>query len=132
MEINFKEMLEQVSDKVKSMANTDTVIGEAFELGAYKCKPVIKVGVGFGSGSGSCGPSSHKSKADSSGTGAGAGIGIAPVGFLVSKGDDIQFIPAGNKGGLSTLFEKMPEIMDKCIAYKKEKEEGTETDKKAK
>lgn len=125
MDSNFKEILEQVSEQVKSMANTKTVIGEEFELGEYKCKPVIKVGLGFGSGSGQVQGSHHqkfKNKGDGNGTGAGGGVGIAPVGFLVSKGDEIQFISSGAKGGLSTLFEKMPEMMEKCMDYCNDKD----------
>ena len=120
MEINFKEVLNDVSDKLKSMANTETVVGEEFELGNYKCKPVIKIGMGFGSGSGT--GQNPKNKADGTGVGAGAGVGIAPVGFLVAKGDEIHFVSANQKGGLSTLFEKMPEMMEKAMDMKKEKE----------
>ena len=129
MEVNFKEMLNEVSEHVKSLANTSTVIGEEFELGDYKCKPVIKVGLGFGSGGGT--GDDHKSKCNGTGAGAGGGVGIAPVGFLVTKGDEIQFIASNHKGGLSTLFEKMPEMMEKCMDYKKEKEEmSAEKEKK--
>ncbi len=120
MEVNFQDMLNQVSDKVKSMANTQTVIGEEFELGKYKCKPVIKVGVGFGSGGGN---GEHpKNKTQGTGGGAGAAVGVSPVGFLVADGNDIKFISSTQKGGLSTLFEKMPEMMEKAMDMKEKKE----------
>jgi len=123
MEMNFQEVLNQVSDKVKGMANTDTVIGEEFQLGNYKCKPVIKVGLGFGSGSGK---GNHPKYKNGTGTGAGGGVGISPVGFLVTKGDEIQFVASNQKGGLSTLFEKMPEMMEKVMEMKKEEDKKAE------
>ena len=45
-------------------------------------------------------------------------MGIFPVGFLATKGDEITFIPAGNKKGIHTLFEKIPDIVDKFTEMK--------------
>lgn len=117
METNFESLLNTVSEKVKGMANTETVVGEEFILGEYTCKPVIKVGLGFGSGSGD-GTNKHKG---GQGLGAGGGVGIAPVGFLVARQGEINFIPAGNKG-LSGFIDKMPDLMEKAMEFKKEKE----------
>ena len=52
MNLPFDEMIKQITDFMKTEAKTETVMGEPFELGAYKCVPVIKVGMGFGSGGG--------------------------------------------------------------------------------
>ena len=52
MEINVEELLNKVSEQVKSFAKTDLVIGEEFQMGEFTCKPVIKIGTGFGSGVG--------------------------------------------------------------------------------
>lgn len=52
MELHFEELLGKVTDFIKSEAKTETVVGEQFELGEFKCVPVIKVGMGFGSGGG--------------------------------------------------------------------------------
>lgn len=120
METNFESLIEKLSEKVKGFANTDTVIGEEFKLGDFTCKPVIKIGVGFGSGSGE-GDSNAKHQGHGKGTGAGAGVGIAPVGFLVSKGGEISFIPASGKKGLDSIFEKVPDLMDKVMEMKEKK-----------
>lgn len=119
---NLESVLDTVSEKLKGMANTKTVVGEEFVLGDYTCKPVIKVGLGFGSGGGDGeSPSRHK-KGKGTGYGAGAGIGIQPIGFLASRGDEIKFIPANNKKGLDSFFEKVPNIMDKVFEMKKQQE----------
>ena len=52
MEVNIEELLDKVSNHVKTLASTETVLGEEFKLGDYTCRPVIKVGTGFGSGAG--------------------------------------------------------------------------------
>lgn len=117
--MNFEEMLDKISESVKSFANTDTVIGEEFKIGEFTCKPVIRVGVGFGSGGGS--GDDPKKKVAGSGGGAGAGIGIAPIGFLVAKGEEISFIPADKKSGLASVFDKVPDLVERIIEKTKEK-----------
>ena len=121
MNLHFEELLNQITDFIKAEAKTDTVVGEQFELGEFKCVPVIKVGMGFGSGGGEgIEPKSVKRE----GVGAGAGIGIEPIGFLVTRKEEITFLEAGKAHGLSAAFEKMPDMIEK-IYSKKEKEEVT-------
>jgi len=119
MNLHFEELLGQITEFIKSEAKTDTVVGEQFELGAFKCVPVIKVGMGFGSGGGE--GIEAKSK-KSEGMGAGAGIGIQPIGFLVTKDEEISFLEAGKTHGLAAAFEKVPDLIEK-IYDKKAKEE---------
>ena len=132
MENNFEQVFEKVSSSVKEMVNTDTILGEEFKIGDFTCKPVIKVGVGYGTGKGE----GHHPKArqEGHGQGAGAAMGIAPVGFLVAKGDEISFIPADQKKGLQAIFEKVPDLIEKIMDMKerKEKEKDKEEDKKSK
>ncbi len=52
MGINIESLLDKESDHVKSLASTETILGEEFTLGEFTCRPVIKVGTGFGSGAG--------------------------------------------------------------------------------
>lgn len=127
MEINVEELLNKVSEQVKSFAKTDVVIGEEFQMGEYTCKPVIKVGTGFGSGVGADNRSKGGSKGESGG--AGAGIGVIPVGFLVTKGDEISFISADRKSGLSSLLEKVPDLVEKVADMKEKREEKKEEKK---
>ncbi len=132
MEINVEALLDKVSDHVKSMANTDTILGDEFIIGEFTCRPIIKVGTGFGSGL-SAGDY-HKSNKSGSGGGAGAGIGIAPVGFLVTKGDEISFIPSDKKTGLSALFDKVPDLVERITEMKdrEQKQEKKEEKKEEK
>ncbi|MBT8311017.1 MAG: sporulation protein [Flavobacteriaceae bacterium] len=102
---------------MKEEANTDTVVGKQFDLGEFKCVPVIKVGMGFGSGGGEgMQPKSGKGQ----GAGAGAGVGIEPIGFLVTRGDQISFLESGKTHGLAAAFEKVPDLIE-SIAEKRMK-----------
>ena len=129
MDINIEALLDKVSEHVKSLASTETVLGEEFKLGEFTCRPVIKVGTGFGSGTGS--GIDPKTKNQGSGGGAGAGIGVVPLGFLVTKGDEISFIPSDKKTALSSLLDKVPDLVEKVADMKnKEKEEKEEKKEK--
>ena len=121
MEFNIEELLNKLSEHVGNLARTETVIGEEFKFGDFICKPVIKVGTGFGSGVGSGEHPKMKKKGEHGG--AGAGLAIVPLGFLVTKGDEISFIAVDRKRGLTTLFEKVPDLIEKMADMKEKKEE---------
>ncbi len=116
MEMNFEELLEKVTRFIQSEAKTETIIGEPFELGEFKCVPVVKVGMGFGSGGGE-GANPRHGKGSSGGV--GGGIGMAPIGFLVTQGSEISFISTEKSSGLSSVFEKVPDLIDKLMDKKK-------------
>lgn len=121
MELHFEELLGKITDFIRSEAKTETVVGEQFELGQFKCVPVIKVGMGFGSGGGE-GIEAKGKRGE--GMGAGAGVGIEPIGFLVTKDDEISFIEAGKAHGLAAAFEKVPDLIEKISANKAKASQG--------
>ena len=128
MDIRVDELLDKVSEHVKSIASTDTILGDEFTMGEYTCRPVIKVGTGFGSGTGTGDDSKRKSSG--TGVGAAAGIGVTPVGFLVAKGAEISFVPSDRTAGLATLLEKVPDLIEKVAEMKKKKGEKEEKEDK--
>ena len=115
MQTNFEEVLTKVTDFLKSEAKTETVIGKEFSLGEFTCVPVIRVGLGFGYGGGE---GEDDKKSHGGGSGAGAGIGVEPLGFLVTRGTEISFVPTRNSKGLAAAFEKMPDVLEKFLAGK--------------
>jgi uncharacterized spore protein YtfJ len=130
MEVKIEDLLDKVSGHVKDLSDTKTVLGEEFTLGEYTCRPVIKVATGFGSGTGT--GDDPKKKAKGTGTGAGAGIAVVPAGFLVAKGSEISFIGADKKSTLSSLFEKMPDLVEKVAEMKNREATGEKEEKKEK
>jgi uncharacterized spore protein YtfJ len=122
MVLHFEELLKQITEFIRTEAKTETVVGEQFKLGEFICVPVIKIGMGFGSGEGEGIEKKTKTKTGY-GMGAGAGMGIEPLGFLVTKGEEISFIEAGKAHGLAAAFEKVPDMIEKIYENKgKEKE----------
>lgn len=117
---NLNEMLGKMTEFLKSEAKTETIIGEQFKLGEYTCVPVMSIGLGFGGGGGE-GKGNAKNQGEGEGTGAGgaAGLGMGPVGFLVTRDNDIQFIPARSSKGLSAVFDKLPDLMEKFMEKNK-------------
>lgn len=129
MEFNINQLLDKILNQLQKEVNTDTIIGKEFQLGEYKVVPVMQVGMGFGGGIGNGNPSrKNGSESSGAGGGAGGGFGIKPVGFLISRGDEIKMLPASGSKGLSLMFEKLPDIMEKAIELKfgKREEKGNE------
>jgi len=120
MELHFEELLSKITEFIKTKANTETVVGAQFDLGEFKCVPVIKIGMGFGSG---VGEGSQPKTGKGEGMGAGAAMGIQPIGFLVNKGDQITFLEAGKTRGLAAAFEKVPDLIEKLASKKLEAED---------
>jgi uncharacterized spore protein YtfJ len=129
MDINIEGLLDKLSGHVKDLASTETILGEEFKIGEFTCRPVIKVGTGYGSGAGE--GDDPKGKNKGGGGGAGAAIGITPLGFLTTKGDEIFFIPSEKKTAISSLMEKVPDLVEK-VAEMKNKEEKKEEETKGK
>ena len=116
MEMHFDELLEKITNFIQNEARTETVIGDAFKLGEFECVPVIRLGMGFGSGGG--GGNAPKN-AQGEGGGAGAGMGIEPIGFLVTREQEISFIGVSKSSkGMAAAFEKVPDLVEKIMTAK--------------
>ena len=113
---NLNELLGKVTEFLKSEVKTETLVGQQFKLGEFTCVPVIAAGMGFGGGGGE---GNDKTKGEGTGAGGGAGIGMTVVGFLASKGSEIQFIPTKTSHGLSVAFEKLPDLLSKYMEQNK-------------
>lgn len=118
---DLNEMLGKMTDFLKSEAKTETIIGQQFTLGEFTCVPVMTLGLGFGGGGGEGkGGAKNAAEGEGAGAGGGAGLGMGPVGFLVTRGGEIQFIPSRSSKGLSAAFEKLPDLIDKYLDKNKE------------
>lgn len=120
MPFNLDETVKQLTELLKTEAKTETVVGQSFQLGEFTCVPVIKfgMGVGYGGGEGT-GRQDGKGQGEGTGGGAGGGMGVEPIGFLVTRGDQISFISTKTSKGLSAVFDKVPDLMEKMIDKKK-------------
>ncbi len=127
MAFNLDETVKQLTDFLKTEANTETVVGQSFQLGEFTCVPVIKFGIGIGYGGGEGhGDANEKGKGEGTAGGAGGGTGVEPIGFLATRADQISFIPTRSGKGISAVFEKVPDLLEKMLDKKRtEKAEAT-------
>jgi len=118
MNTNMQDVIQKLTEFLKNEVKTETIIGKEFKLGEFSCVPVMSIGLGFGGGIGE-GTGTTEKAPKGEGVGGGAGMGMAPVGFLVSRGDQIQFIGTKGHGGFASAFEKLPELLGKYFESKK-------------
>ena len=102
-----EQILKTILDEVKTIAKTETIIGEPINIANNTVIPVCKICIGFGGG---------------------GGVKIDPAAFIVVKGEEVTVM--GTKPGrLESLVESVPGIIEKikeareAKKAKKEKEE---------
>ena len=148
----MSEVIKETIDKIKSIADTKTVIGDPISLvDGITIIPVSKVSVGAGIGGGEYGTKKNKKKennevttTDNFGGGGGTGITVTPVAFLVITSDgEAKILNIGeNTGylgntivgavnGIDAALAKAPEIIDKVKFLFKSKKKDEEKDSKA-
>lgn len=115
---NLNDVIGQIADFLKSEARTESIIGQQFQLGEFTCVPVMSLGLGIGGGAGGGKAATGPQANEGAGSGGGAGLGLGPVGFLVTRGSEIQFIPTSASKGLGAIFEKMPDLVSKFLEKK--------------
>ncbi len=112
MDANIEGLMDKITSFIKAEARSETVVGDPFTLGEYSCIPVIRVGMGFGTG---LGEGDAPNAGHGEGGGGGAGMGIEPIGFLVSRGEEISFVSTKTNRGLAAAFEKVPDLLAKYL-----------------
>ena len=117
---NLTDAVKEAIEKIRSMADTKTVIGEPISIaGKTTVLPVSKVSIGLGLGGGEYGKSAN------TGSGGGTGLTVTPVCFLVIDNetgyDSLGIISAVN--GIDRALDKAPDIIDKVKVLFKKKED---------
>lgn len=136
-EMPISQMIETALSKIRSVADSGTVIGEPIHLNeSVVVLPFSKVSVGFAAGGGDYSGKKPETAAKTHFAGGnGAGISVTPLGFIIVNGTDVQVVDlkapvaaaaeAGNNGvskaieGVNTLIDKLPEIIAKIKGLKK-------------
>lgn len=146
-ESSLNQIIETALGKIRSVADSNTVIGEPIRLNdEVVVLPFSKVSVGFAAGGADYVP---KHGADLNATsfagGNGAGVSVTPIGFVVVKGTEVEVVnlssPLGDENssmlkiveGINALTDKIPEIIAKHKEKKKEqkKQESEEKGKQS-
>jgi uncharacterized spore protein YtfJ len=122
---HIKELLELVTGKLETVAQSDAVVGEPIELGGVTLVVLTRISVGFGMGGGEgegqgFGPGQRAGKKTANGPqgkgvggGTGGGAKVRPVGVAIFSADGVEILPIKDKKGLlDRLFDKVPELVD--------------------
>ena len=114
---DFGELLSLSMDKIRSIADTKTVIGSPIEVsGNLTVIPISKVSMGIATGGVDYG-TRKTSYPQNFGGGGGTGLSITPVAFLtVGRDADVNLIhieASSDVDKITNIIEHSPEIIEK-------------------
>ena len=121
----IKGIMDVTMDKIRAMADADTIIGKEIKLdNGIVIIPISKVSFGFASG-GSDFPS--KTNKELFGGGAGAGISVTPTAFIVINNNDVRLLQISKKADATDkAIDMLPALFDKVTAlFKKDEDKPT-------
>ena len=121
----IKGIMDVTMDKIRAMADADTIIGKEIKLdNGIVIIPISKVSFGFASG-GSDFPS--KTNKELFGGGAGAGISVTPTAFIVINNNDVRMLQISKKADATdNAIDMLPALFDKITAlFKKDEDKPT-------
>lgn len=117
----LNELMNAAMDKVRLMADANTVVGEPIVAGEVTLIPISRVSVGVGvGGSDFVSKNQKRPEADNCfGGGTGAGMNIDPIAFLVVRGDTVRVLPMlpPADGALGRVVDMVPELVDKLTDF---------------
>ena len=119
----IEALVKTVLAEMRTLAKTETVIGQPFTLEGVSIIPVTRLSIGFGAGGG------KGVKDQGEGEATGGGATIEPVAFFVVRGDDVELISINQKDPQwAKAVRLVPQIIEKVkeMASKKEHPEPQE------
>ena len=113
---NISELIQSSMDKIKSIVDSSTVIGEKVVTDdGSSIIPISKVTVGYVVGGGEYSDSAKQKGANRFPMtgGSSGGISVTPVGFLVETDGDVTYISVENKTAFQTVLNMFNAVMSK-------------------
>lgn len=124
MSQNLPNMLEKAIEKVRSMVDSNSVVGEPIVAGDVTMIPISKISIGLGGGGGDL-PAKTAGGDVPFGGGMGAGIKVTPIAFIVIKGDSVRMLPVAQAPSTTAdrIVEMVPDVIDQISALLPKKQE---------
>ncbi len=130
-ENQINEIMTSAMDKIKSMAESNTVVGVPFETkDGTLIIPLTKVSMGFVAGGGEYGTEAKNFKDANKypfAGGSGAGLTMQPIGLLKIKDGESSLIYVDDKSPLEKFMDTVPDITKSITKIIKK---GDENEKK--
>jgi len=109
-------------EEIEKVLTTRTVVGEPITVEDKTLIPLISIGFGFGAGGGS-GKGEAKQKGEGAGGGTGGGAWVRPIAVIIIDKEGVRVEPV--RRGLSTMIEKIGEVVPKVVdKFVEKREEG--------
>ncbi len=124
-ENNIQGIMNVTMEKLRAMADADTIIGDPIVTGGVTLIPVSKISFGLATG-GTDLPT--KSPHKLFGGGGGAGVSITPIAFLAVQNGDVRLLQISKDASAADkAVALVPELFDKIVGlFKKDKGQGEE------
>ena len=114
-ENQINELMSSAIEKIKSVVDTNTVVGVPFETkDGMLIIPLTKVSVGFVAGGGEYSKDKKSVKELEKypfAGGSGAGLSMNPIGLLKIKGDKVDLIRVDEKSTCEQVFDAISSIV---------------------
>ena len=126
----INELMSTTMEKIRTMVDSNTIIGAPVQADGVTLIPVSKLSFGFASGGSDFTTKTQKAaQANPFGGGGGASVKLEPVAFLVVKDGSVRLMsvapPASNT--VDRVIEMVPEVVDKVTDFLDKKKEDKET-----
>lgn len=127
----INELMGTTMEKIKTMMDANTIIGEPIQTGDVTLIPVSRLSFGFAGGGSDFVTKNHKPGIDNTfGGGSGASAKLEPVAFLIVRGDNVKLLPVAPPPATTVdrVIETVPEVVDKVTAFiEKQQEKKTKS-----
>lgn len=116
----LNDLMSVAADKLRAMADSNTVVGEPIHAGDVTLIPVSRLSFGIATGGTEFSTKKQTPGGDNAfGGGSGASGKVDPVAFLIVRGDSIKLLPVMPPPAttLDRVIETMPEVVDKVTEF---------------
>ena len=116
----LNDLMSLAADKLRAMADSNTVVGEHIHAGDVTLIPVSRLSFGVASG-GTEYSTKKQAPGEDNAFGGGSGVSgkVDPVAFLIVRGDSVKLLPVLPPPAttLDRVIESMPEVVDKITDF---------------
>ncbi len=124
---NISDVMGTTIEKIKTMIDADTIVGEQITVDGVTIIPVSKMCFGYAGGATDFGGKGENGSKCFAG-GGGAGATITPIGFLTVKNGNVKMVPVDSgDNAMAKAIDMLPEGIEKIKElFKKDKTETKE------
>lgn len=122
----INELMSTTMEKIKTMMDSNTIIGEPIQTGDVTLIPVSKLSFGFAGGGSDFITKNQKPGMDNTfGGGSGASAKLEPVAFVIIRGESVKLLPVAPPPATTAdrIIETVPEVVDKVTAFIEKQQE---------